>query len=127
MSRVKCKDTTPELIIRSELWKRGLRYRINVKQLPGRPDIVFFRAKVAIFIDGAFWHGKKLSQDRLKLMSEYWRKKIQRNVARDIQVENNLKTMGYEVMRFLDTEVLRESVYIADIIERIVRKRLGRD
>lgn len=86
---------------------------------------MFVGAKVAIFIDGAFWHGKKLSPQRLAQMSAYWRRKIDRNVARDTQNEADLSAMGYEVVRFLEDEVLRDTARVADEVLRLVQIRLG--
>jgi DNA mismatch endonuclease, patch repair protein len=105
MSRVKGRDTTPEMKLRQAIWRTGLRYRVNVDKLPGKPDIVFFKAKVAIFVDGDFWHGKKLSAPRLSQMSDYWRNKINRNVNRDAKNNELLTQMGYSVLRFLESEI----------------------
>jgi len=114
MSRVKGRDTVPEVKLRRELWRRGLRYRVEVKALPGKPDIVFPGAKVAVFVDGAFWHGKKLSLDRLGRMSEYWHHNICRNMERDAQNNERLETMGYLVLRFLDHDVLKNASGLAN-------------
>lgn len=126
MSRVKSKDTTPEIKLRRELWRRGLRYRVDVKELPGKPDIVFPGAKVAVFVDGAFWHGKKFSLDLLDRMSEYWRQKIRRNMMRDAQNNERLETMGYLVLRFLEQDVLRNASELAAQIEEAVNGRIKR-
>jgi len=124
MSKVKAKDTTPEIKLRKELWRRGLRYRVGVKELPGKPDVVFPGAKVAIFVDGAFWHGKKFSLDRLDQMSGYWRQKIRRNMERDSQNNERLKTMGYLVLRFLERDVLKNTSSVATQIEEAVRDKV---
>lgn len=123
MSRVKSGNTAPEIKLRRELWQRGLRYRVQVKKLPGKPDVVFSRAKVAVFVDGAFWHGKKFSAERLDQMSDYWRHKIRRNMERDTQNNEELKKMGYLVLRFLDTEVLRSTSELVVQIDEVVRSR----
>lgn len=124
MSKVKGKDTTPETKLRRELWRRGLRYRVEVKKLPGRPDIVFLKAKVAVFVDGAFWHGKKFSLDRLDQMSDYWRQKIRRNMARDAQNNERLGAMGYLVLRFLEQDVLKNASELAAQIGEAVSGRI---
>jgi len=123
MSRVKSKDTTPEVKLRRELWKRGLRYRVATGSLPGKPDILFPQAKVAVFVDGEFWHGHKLSTERLNQMSEYWRNKIHRNVERDINNNELLKEIGFEVLRFFEQDVLKNSKTLADQIETTVKSR----
>lgn len=123
MSRVKSRDTTPEIKLRQELWKRGLRYRVVTQNLPGKPDILFPRAKVVVFVDGEFWHGRKLSPERLNQMSEYWRHKIRRNVERDSNNNERLKEMGYEVLRFFEQDVLKNSETLADQIENTVKSR----
>lgn len=124
MSRVKSRNTTPEIRLRRELWQKGLHYRVQVKELPGKPDVIFPRAKVVVFVDGAFWHGKKFSTERLDQMSEYWRQKIRRNMARDAENNKRLETMGYLVLRFLEQEVLKNASEIAGKIEEAVKDRL---
>lgn len=125
MSRVKGRDTQPEIKLRKELWKTGLRYRVSVGELPGKPDIVFHKAKIVVFVDGAFWHGKKLSAERLEEMSAYWREKIKRNVSRDQKVNATLESMGYTVLRFDERDVLKDSVKIAqDIVSAVTTSRL---
>lgn len=123
MSRVKGKNTTPEIILRKELWRRGLRYRIKAENLPGKPDILFPKVKVVVFVDGAFWHGKKLSSTRLGQMSAYWQKKIKSNVDRDIQNNEKLKNMGYLVLRFMDNEIVKNTVGISVQVESAVANR----
>lgn len=126
MSRVKGRDTTPETKLRKELWRRGLRYRVEVKNLPGKPDIVFPSANVVVFIDGAFWHGKKFSLDRLDRMSDYWRRKIRRNMERDARNNEQLQAMGYLVLRFLDRDVLKSAPELAAQIAEAVNDRIKR-
>ena len=83
MRRIRRKDTKPELTLRKELYRRGLRYRVDYAGAPGRPDIAMVGRKLAIFVDGEFWHGKKLSEERLSpRCRSYWQKKIRRNVER---------------------------------------------
>ena len=121
MSRVKGRNTSPEIKLRRALWHKGLRYRINVTKLPGKPDIVFARAKVAVFVDGDFWHGKKLSAARLEQMSDYWRNKISRNVARDADNNALLTQTGYSVLRFLESEVKGDLDRVFDQITQSVK------
>ena len=121
MARIKSKNTKPELLLRRALWKRGLRYRVNVSGLPGRPDIVFLRARIAVFVDGAFWHGKKLSEERLARMSQYWREKIRKNVERDQTNTKTLEMSGWRVLRYDDRDVGRQAEQIAADIELAVK------
>ncbi len=117
MSRIKSKDTTPEVILRKKLWASGLRYRKDVKNLPGRPDIVFTKAKVIVFIDGAFWHGKKLSRERLGKMSAYWQDKIRNNVTRDKKNNRLLEKLGFRVIRVTDVQITHNINQVIEIIK----------
>lgn len=112
MSSVKPKDTRPELILRKALWKEGLRYRVNYKRLPGKPDIVFTKWKVAVFCDGDFWHGHNWAirglnsfQEELAGYSQYWRDKIIRNTERDEENNKALKALGWTVIRIWESEI----------------------
>lgn len=104
MSRIRGKDTGPELRVRSDLHKLGLRFRKHVKSLPGTPDIVFIRARVAVFIDGDFWHGYQLPLWEGKL-SHFWRKKITNNRDRDERNHQKLHDMGWRVIRLWQHEL----------------------
>ena len=96
-------DTTPEVRLRRALWKQGLRYLKNVADLPDRPDIVFSRQKLAVFVDGDYWHGNNWSWRKAKLANghnaEYWIAKIERNRDRDSEVNDVLQRMGWTVVR----------------------------
>ena len=121
MSRIKSTNTKAELMLRRELWKKGLHYRVNYKGVVGKPDIFFKKARVVVFVDGAFWHGKKLSEDKLSRMSTYWQDKIHKNRVRDESINCQLEQQGYTVMRFDEQTVLREAPTLAAEIKRIVR------
>lgn len=119
MKRVKAKDTEIEMILRNELWNRGLRYRKNVKDVYGKPDIVFLRKKIAIFVDGEFWHGydwENRKKDH-KSNQEFWYDKIERNMQRDEKVNQTLSKEGWTVLRFWGNEVKRDVALCADKIE----------
>ena len=112
MSSIKSEKTKPEMILRSMLWKKNMRYRINYKILPGKPDIVFTKAKIAIFCDGDFcffynWAVRGLSSlsEELSEYSEFWQKKILDNVSRDIIVTAKLEEEGWTVLRFWESEI----------------------
>jgi DNA mismatch endonuclease, patch repair protein len=104
MSRVKNRDTDIEKLVRSELHKRGYRFKKHVKSLPGTPDIVFTKAKVAVFIDGDFWHGYRFPawQDKV---SEFWKAKISKNRERDRKNFVKLRRMGWNVIRLWKHQV----------------------
>ncbi|MCL4498319.1 MAG: very short patch repair endonuclease [Deltaproteobacteria bacterium] len=108
--KIKSKDTSIELILRKELWKRGYRYRVNDRKVFGKPDIVFSRRKVAIFCDSEFWHGEKyLLGERFKTNSDFWESKIKGNIKRDKEVNDRLKSEGWTVIRFWDKEIKENS------------------
>lgn len=109
MKNIKSQNTKPEIFFRKFLWERGLRYRKNYKNLPGTPDIVFFSKKIAVFIDGEFWHGFNWEKNKEKIQTrrEYWIPKIEKNMRRDQEVTLQLKSMGWKVIRFWGKEVLK--------------------
>lgn len=105
MSRIRSFDTGPEIALRRALWSRGLRgYRLNVRKLPGRPDLSWTRHRVAIFVDGAFWHGHPSAFTAGK-SGAYWDKKIKRNMERDRAADLALTDLGWRVGRFWDFEI----------------------
>jgi DNA mismatch endonuclease (patch repair protein) len=119
------KNTRCELVLRSELWRRGLRYRVHADDLPGRPDIVFPARRIVVFCDGDFWHGRNLKHRLTKLSrghnADYWVAKVSRNVERDAQNKRRLEGTGWSVLRFWETEVLRDASSVADRIEEALR------
>jgi DNA mismatch endonuclease, patch repair protein len=114
MRRVKSEHTTPEIKFRKALWARGVRYRLHDSRLPGKPDIVVPKARLAIFIDGDFWHGNQWrtrgyasleAQFVASPKAEYWVGKIGRNIARDMESTARLQESGWNVLRFWESEV----------------------
>lgn len=103
----KKRDTKPELMLRRTLFREGLRYRVHYDRLPGTPDIVFTRQKVAIFCDGDFWHGKDWESRKrtLKKNRDYWIPKIERNIQRDRSVRAELEDMGWTVLRIWESAI----------------------
>jgi len=99
MARVKGRDTKPELIVRRMLWRLGARYRLDRKDLPGRPDIVMTRRKLVVFVHGCFWHGHDCARGARvpKANRDYWTGKIGRNRARDIESRAKLEVLGWRV------------------------------
>jgi DNA mismatch endonuclease, patch repair protein len=111
LARNKSSNTTCERVLRSELWKLGLRFRKNVNSLPGKPDIVFTRNRLVIFCDGDFWHGRDWKTRRKKLRkgsnASYWVTKIQQNIKRDQANLEQLEALGWTVLRLWETDILR--------------------
>ncbi len=107
MSQIRSKNTKPERRFRKVLWAAGVRYRLQGKKLPGRPDIYIRKYKLAIFIDGEFWHGYEWEKhkERIHTRKEFWVSKIESNMQRDKQANQQLRSMGYEVMRFWSHDV----------------------
>lgn len=106
MSKIRSRNTRPELIVRKFLWGQGYRYRLCVKKLPGRPDIVIRRLKVAIFVNGCFWHGHKTHIHRLPSSNtEYWKNKINNNQKRDLENGIKLRHMGWTVITIWECEL----------------------
>ena len=120
MSRIRSRDTKPELTVRKLAYARGLRFRKDAKWLPGRPDLVFSRARVVVFVDGDFWHGWKFDEWRDGL-APYWLAKIERNMGRDKENLETLRTMGWNVLRLWEHEIERDPATCVDRIERAVR------
>lgn len=125
MQHIRNKDSEIELLLRRALWRRGLRYRKNVKNIPGCPDIVFKGLKIAIFCDSEFWHGFDWSSRKFDIKSnrDFWIKKIERNISRDKEVNEILASDGWTVLRFWGKDVKRNLAECADIIERNVKEK----
>jgi DNA mismatch endonuclease (patch repair protein) len=123
-------DTRCEVSLRRALWAAGCRYRKNVPTLPGRPDVVFLGAKVAVFCDGDFWHGRDWESRRRKLRhgtnADYWLAKIQRNMERDRQNTRLLQEMGWTVLRFWESEVRCDSKTVVRTILKTLRHDPGK-
>ncbi|MCD5443094.1 very short patch repair endonuclease [Lactobacillus delbrueckii subsp. lactis] len=118
MSKVHSTEGKDEVIIRKILWKNGIHYRKNYKDLPGKPDIALTKYKVAVFIDGEFWHGYDWEnyKKHIKRNRDYWIPKIERNMKRDQEVNAKLKEMGWTVLRFWSKQVLKNPEYYAELI-----------
>lgn len=123
MRHNKSKDTKPELLLRKELWKRGLRYLKNYRNVYGKPDIVFLKAKIAVFIDGKMWHGYNWEHQKndFKTHREFWIPKIEQNIERDSIVNKTLTEQGWQVLRFWDFEIKKDVVACANQIEHIYK------
>jgi DNA mismatch endonuclease, patch repair protein len=119
------RDTKPEILLRSRLHRSGLRFRKNVTSLPGKPDIVFPSARVAVFVDGRFWHGHNFDQWASEL-SPQWRAKISATLVRDIAADAELRRLGYSVMHVWDFEVIRSPDDAAQRVVALVRRPMVR-
>lgn len=124
MSRIRGKDTSIEIKLRKELWKRGYRYRKNYKSLPGSPDICLTKYKIAIFCDGEFFHGKEWEIIKPKVESgnngTYWVKKIQENINRDNEVDKKLNFLGWTVIHFWGKDILKNTEDCIKVVEEVI-------
>lgn len=132
MKHIKAKDTAIEVILRKALWERGYRYRKNYKGLPGHPDIVLTKYKIVIFCDGEFFHGKDWEKLKVRLKksnnSEYWIAKIVRNMERDEEVNKQLRTLGWSVLRFWGKDIKKDvNGCITTIEEKIFLNKMDED
>ena len=125
MQQVKNKDSEIEMLLRQELWRRGIRYRKNVRKIEGKPDLAFIGKKVAVFCDSEFWHGYnwEIKRNEIKSNKEFWYKKIERNMERDREVNEKLTQEGWIVLRFWGKEIKKDLLRCADEIERVLRER----
>lgn len=123
MQRVKSKNTKIEIILRKELWKRGLRYQKNVKDIFGKPDIVFKGKQLVVFTDSEFWHGKQFLEGKSipKTNTEYWVNKFKRNIERDKKVNKKLQDEGWTVLRFWGIDIKKNVSNCVDTIERTLK------
>ncbi len=124
MQHIRSKDTEIEVIFRKALWHRGYRYRKNVKDLPGKPDIAITKYKIAIFCDSEFFHGKDWDILRLRLENgnnpEYWIKKIARNIERDDEISKQLFAMGWTVLRFWGNDIKKHTEECVKVVEEAI-------
>jgi len=124
MQHIRSKDTGIEVQLRKALWKNGYRYRKNYKELPGKPDIVLTKYKIAIFCDGEFFHGKdwEVLKPRLERgnNSDFWIRKISRNMERDDDVNKQLLFLGWTVIRFWGTEIEKNTDECIRVIEETI-------
>ena len=118
MSRIRGKNTGPEIKLRKLLWTQGVRgYRIHYK-LPGKPDIIFTKKKIAIFIDGCFWHKCPVCFQEPETRKEFWMKKINSNVERDLKNTRQLEDDGWTVLRFWEHEIRKTP---DNVVEKILQ------
>jgi DNA mismatch endonuclease (patch repair protein) len=127
MRRIRSKDTKPEVKLRHELWHRGIRYRKNLRTLPGTPDIVLTKYKIAVFCDGEYFHGKNWQNgEREHVMrgdhADFWAPKIEHNIKHDKEVNAKLRKDGWKVLRFWSKDVMKDVSNCADKVEETVKE-----
>ena len=126
MSRVRLKGGKAEVLLAKALWHRGYRYRKNDKRLPGSPDIAVLKHRIAVFVDGEFWHGKdwQTRKDRLNRNREYWIEKIQENMARERRDDELLAQAGWTPIHFWEKDVLKDPEGCASAVEELILSQL---
>lgn len=124
MSRIKSKDTSIEVILRKALWSKGYRFRKNYKKLPGKPDIVLTKYKIAIFCDGEFFHGKDWENLKQRVNkgknSDYWVQKIERNIKRDQEQDALLRFQGWKVIHFWGKDIEKDIEACIKVIDEAI-------
>lgn len=122
MKALSHKKSKVESVLAKALWHKGYRYRLNYKKLPGTPDIALTKYRIAIFVDGEFWHGKDFdkSKEKLKNNKAYWVEKIEENIQRDIRNDNLLRQMEWIPLHFWSNEVKRYLDYCINEVEETI-------
>ena len=125
MQSNKSKGTKPELLLAKAMWALGLRYRKNSGSIFEKPDFSFKKYKVAVFVDGEFWHGKDWEQRKAEIKGnrEFWIAKIERNIRRDMEVTGRLKAEGWTVLRFWSNDVVKNAGCHAEKVKEIIQAR----
>ncbi|WP_285289885.1 very short patch repair endonuclease [Apilactobacillus xinyiensis] len=125
MSSVKLKRGPLENILAKALWNQNIRYRRNYKELPGSPDIAITKYKIAVFVDGEFWHGFNWEQKkkRLKHNRDYWINKIETNIERDKKKDTELRKLGWLPIHFWGNTVKNDTEYCVELINFYIRGR----
>jgi len=121
MTSIKGKNTRPEITIRKMLWQKGLRYRIHNKTVFGTPDISNKSKRVAVFVDGCFWHGCRRCYKEPTTNTAFWREKIQNNKTRRRKVKLKLRNDGWTVLEFWEHQIYSKSHEIANTIENCLK------
>lgn len=130
MARVRAKNTGPELALRHRLWAAGYRFRLHTR-LPGKPDLVFPKYRTVVFVDGDFWHGRQWQLRGFKSLddqmarvhgSEYWIAKLKRNVARDRWVDDQLRNLGWKVVRVWESDIATSVDAVASHVDAALRE-----
>lgn len=123
MSRIRTSNTGPEMLLRKALWARGFRYRLNYRIGRIRPDVVFVTPRLAVFVDGCFWHRCPLHGVMPKANRSFWQDKLQRNVQRDAETDQTLLSTGWIPLRFWEHEIDESVEACVTKIEQAIRCR----
>lgn len=123
MRNIPSKNTAPELKLRKALYALGLRYRLHPKKVLGKPDVVFPKQKVAVFVDGDWWHGRNYDRDSQKY-TDFWKDKIANNMERDIKVSSELSKDGWKVVRLWQKDIEKDVVEQAKLVMTALGKTL---
>ncbi len=125
--RNRAQGSAAELALRRALWALGLRYRLHAKDLPGKPDILFLRQRLVVFVDGDFWHGRHWDERRRKLAdghnAAYWIAKIEYNIERDRHNTKLLQAAGWHVIRLWEKDILRAPDEAAAVVKAVLERR----
>ena len=128
LSQVRSSRGWMETKLAKELWHRGIRYRRNYRKLPGSPDIAITKYKIAVFVDGEFWHGYEwaINKQKIKKNREYWIKKIENNMKRDLKTDEERNNMGWKVMHFWFND-LKKYFYgcVNDILDEVLQRMIN--
>ncbi len=124
MQAVKSHGSKIEITLSKELWKRGYRYRKNDKTVFGKPDLTFKKIKLAIFVDSEFWHGENWAERKHdhKTNKKFWHAKIERNMKRDKEVNENLAKNGWKVLRFWGNEINKNLLLCISSVEQVIEQ-----
>lgn len=125
MSRVRSSGSKIEQVMGSALWAAGIRYRKQYRKVPGRPDFALVSARIAVFCDSSFWHGRgwPTTANALKKNKKFWVAKIEYNIARDREVDRLLANLGWAVVRFWDDEILEHTASCVKRVKTLLHKR----
>jgi len=121
MSSISGKNTKPELLLRRELHRLGLRYRLHSKDVFGKPDVVFRRHKVAVFVDGDWWHGRNYNKEHVRY-SPFWQAKIKANMKRDKIVNKSLREQDWKVFRIWQKDLVKDPNKYAEDIYKYIKQ-----
>jgi DNA mismatch endonuclease (patch repair protein) len=125
MSKIRSKDTKPEILVRKALWRMGYRYRLYYKLLPGKPDIVITKQKIVVFVHGCFWHRHRncIEASRPKTNSDYWETKINKNIERDKKHQKAIRQLGWKIIVIWECTVKK---YIEEDIKMLGKMLISR-
>lgn len=123
MSRIRSQDTKPELVVRRHLHALGFRYRLHVRDLPGKPDLVLPKYRAVVFVEGCFWHGHSCQKGRVPGTNPtFWQAKVEANQARDMRNRRLLRREGWRVLRVWECQLAKKKKKRAATLARLVRR-----